>query len=252
MVVTTLGELRLFAPKAAVGATLLAAIGAWMSYTFYWSDFGSSLFPFYVGLSIMAIAFLTPFLAYFACARLGYLSAVPMGILGLVILATLYYIFGLSTFLFYIIYAPLPTAVQVMGYVVGIGGHVWWLSLTWADLRNALEKSNFEGLAYEPRDGLLYFDRQNWGRRISKLMDKRGIPHQGQVWVALVLAPAAPFIGRLFSDDFRSLGVATILAYLSLPLGLWILRASFFPFVSLIWYPLKLKRQTGKTVVLVS
>lgn len=229
----------------------ISAIGAATSYMFYWNEFGQSLTPFLLSIAITVVAAITPFLVYFTCSRSGRLYALPMGILAIVAFLSIYCFFGLAAFFFYITYAPLPPAVQALGYIVGFGGHLWWLWISYSDLSYATEKTKFYQLAYEERaDGFIYFDRELWNRKIPKIMDKRDLPHQGQMWAALAIAPIAPFLGRLFSPDFQALGVTTFLAYLSLPLSLWLLRAIFFPFISLIWYPLKIKRLTGKVVVL--
>lgn len=250
----TARELRPILVLGGCAGLFLALLAAGLSYVLYWEETRVSRLPLDLSLlvsSLMLIGtgYLAFVLRYDSLPRLTHL-----GLGMLIAFMSWYYFFGVFGFFFYVIFAPLPDGVKAVGYIIGIGVHVWWIGLAYVDLRKALKSTAFVENAYEsdPQGQHLYYDRQKWLHKISNIMNRRSLPHQGQLWAALAIAPIAPFLGRFFAPGYEGLGVSTIVAYLSLPLGLWILRASFFPFISLVWYPLKLKRLTGKTVVLTS
>lgn len=246
-------DLRQYASLGLLNCGLLGMLAVGASYLFYELELQVSSVPFEVTAYTLAILFVGIAIIFIRSQLFKANTAADFGLVYLFSLVTVYLFFGLFGFVFYIVYAPLPPLVRIVGYVIGFGGHLWWIWLSYKDTQHALEKTRFRERAYEDHgDEFLHYDREKWNKKILALMNKRDLPHQGQMWVALAIAPVAPFVGRLFSPDFQALGVTTFMAYLSLPLSLWLLRAAFFPFVSLIWYPLKLKHLTGKTVVLAS
>jgi uncharacterized membrane-anchored protein YitT (DUF2179 family) len=159
-----------------------------------------------------------------------------------------------SCWLFYFLFAPMPTWVRFVVLVPCLLGTAYWLYVVWKDYARDFEKLGLRERLYKFEATRIVYPG-GASDMVVAMLKQRNPFTRIHFWIVTSFGPILMGIAMSSIEHFQSSSgphaVFLILSFLSFPMSLWILaylgvRTVFFH----VFYPLKLERETGKKVIL--
>lgn len=228
------------------GITLLATGLAWVTYT---CDPPISNWPWIIGVLIALLCCGGPLLVAFANRGTNSLRA--FGVVTSFGFFVLYYFFGIFGYFIYFVFSPMPAFMRWPGSVGGIALTAYWVVMARMSVRHTIEKTPFvakvfvddgERYTYSIAQAMKLYERFNSERSpFPKIL----------MYVVMGIAPFYLILSRLLSETFGANGVLLFMAILGMPVSLWFAGVLVRTYLIMVDLPGRLKRQSGKPVVVV-
>lgn len=173
------------------------------------------------------------------------------GLIVLLMLFSFFWLFGFSMFYFYFLFAP----INIWARATALTGITTALLhrgiLIYHDIESALEnKKMLFGRIYCNDGESIIFSREAAGL----LQEARGDRNPFKsiyLYAAMFITPIALSINKLFSPIIGDgHGVFAVTAFFSVPILQWGIEIFVQTIMTMIYYPIKLQRETGKPVLL--
>lgn len=173
------------------------------------------------------------------------------GLLAILGLFNMFWMFGFAGFYFYFLFAPIsawPRAAALIGATTILLHRAHTI---FSDIRYAFQKNkDLLGRMYCDEGTSLTFRREAVGL-LEKARRERPSFRSIHLYAALFLAPFVLILNRALTPIFGDgHGVFMALAFLTLPFLQWGVEIFVQIFVTMIYYPIKLQKETGKPVLL--
>jgi hypothetical protein len=194
------------------------------------------------GLWYALFCFVVPWLIYFRYRKEKLL--LPRQINMFIGSGGIFSLMGFMPYFFYFGFAPMSMWAHILGVGGGLGLSIYWGYLVWGDVMAALKKSGlFSRIYVEKDDGIYYF-------KSKKPLSDRTPFKSFHFYAAMLIAPLVVVLNRVLTPYTGSgHGVFMVLSFFGLPMVLTMVGVAVQLFILCIYYPIKLKRQTGKSVV---
>jgi hypothetical protein len=173
-------------------------------------------------------------------AIMGFLG---MGIPGLSVM-------GPGAYFFYFGFAPMPLWAHVLGLVGGIGMSYYWGRLVWHDVMTALNnKAMFDRIYIEEDDAFYYLHSSV--RTLEEVAPARDPFKSYHLYAALLITPFVVVLNRMLTPYTGSgHGVFIVLSFFGLPMMLFAMGVMVRSFIMMVYFPIKLRKTTGKPVLM--
>jgi hypothetical protein len=236
--------------KIAPMSIIFLVLGVGISYIAYASDLAVSNWPWEIGV---IIAFVCLFCLFIACLKAHRTNALwAYGVIVAVGIFSLYYFFGIFAYFCYFLFAPMLTAVRVVGLAGGVALTVWWLRLSHKSVSHTIEKTTFVARAFTD-DGKRITYAPQVGMRIFEKLHKEKLPFpRVYVYVVYGLAPFCLVLSRILSENFGSGGVLLFMAALGMPVSLWLAGLLVRIWLIMVLLPRAIEKEQGKRVVVIA
>jgi hypothetical protein len=219
-----------------------------IAYGFYEMAFRVSPVPFWIATAILVLAVLGPGIIVLGDG--GRSRLVALGFANLIMVAAIYFFFGIVCFFFYFLYAPMPPFVHAGGLALGITMTAYWMAFTAKDVNRALASSRFVQQAFEDVGGVLQYRVKNIGK-LESVLSARSPSGKLHMYLVLLIAPLSLVIGRVLTPVFGSHGPILLVALILFPVSQWIAGIGVRQYIVMIRLPRVLERTQGKPVVVV-
>lgn len=172
----------------------------------------------------------------------------PRMINGLIGFSGAFSLFGFSMFFFYFGFAPMPVWAHILGVGGGLGLSIYWGYLVWGDVMTALHKGDLLSRIYVEKEDAIYYMYHSIKKR--KPLSDRTPFKSFHFYAAMLIAPLVVMLNRVITPYTGSgHGVFMVLSFFGLPMILTMVGFAVQFYILGIYYPIKLKQQTGKSVV---
>jgi hypothetical protein len=235
------------AKKAAPVSLLLTALATGISYVAYSGDLAVSVWPWRIGLVVMLICSLAPFLVYFMAHPTNALWA--YGVIVAIAIFAIYYFFGIFAYFYYFIFSPMSGLMRWAGLLGGGALTIYWLSITRRSINHTIESWAFQRLAFIDDGEKISYDIQKGMRNFEKLHKERLLFPKALSYIAYGIAPFCLILSRLLQASFGSTGVLLFLAVFGMPLSLWLAAVFLRVCLVMVALPIRIERKQNKHVV---
>jgi hypothetical protein len=155
---------------------------------------------------------------------------------------------GFMPYFFYFGFAPMPMWAHILGVGGGLGLSIYWGYLVWGDVMTALHKGDLLSRIYVEKEDAIYYMYHSIKNK--KPLSDRTPFKSFHIYAAMLVAPFAVVLNRVLTPYAGSgHGVFMVLSFFGLPMILTMVGFAVQFYILGIYYPIKLKRQTGKSVV---
>jgi hypothetical protein len=201
------------------------------------------------GLVLNLIVFMLTWLAYLPFRRTDLLLG--NGLLSGFFLLAAFWTFGFGGFYFYFLFAPISIICRGAVLVVMTGILVHRCYQTVGDIQEAFTKDKhlFRRMYFD-EDTTITFTREAMGM-LEKARKNRKPFKSFHMYAALIVTPFVLVLNRVltpFIGDGH--GVFLFLSFFAAPMLLWLSELLAQTVVTMIYYPIKLQRETGKPVLI--
>lgn len=235
------------AKKAAPVSLLLTALATGISYVAYSGDLAVSAWPWRIGLVVMLICSLAPFLVYLKAHRTNALWA--YGAIVAIAVFAIYYFFGIFAYFYYFIFSPMSGLMRWPGLLGGGALTIYWLTITRRSVKHTIEKSAFLRVAFIDDGEKISYDIQKGMRNFEKLHKERVPFPKVLSYIAYGIAPFCLILSRLLEASFGSTGVLLFVAVFGMPVSLWFAAALMRVCLVMVALPIRIERERHKRVV---
>lgn len=173
------------------------------------------------------------------------------GLLTAFILISFFWLFGLAGFYFYFLFAPMniwPRLIALIGVTAMLSRRAYIIN---SDIREALRKhKNLFNQMYCDEGASITFKREAIGLLEKSRRDRN--PFKSiHAYAAIAVTPFVLVLNRLLTPVLgEGHGVFLVLAFFAVPMLLWGVGIFVQAIMTMIYYPIKLQRATGKPVLL--
>ena len=166
-------------------------------------------------------------------------------------LFSLFWLFGFSMFYFYFLFAPINVWARAIALVSMTTILAYRGILTNHDIKSSLEsKKNLFNRIYCNNGESITFSREAVGL-VQEARRDRNPFRSFYLYAAMSITPFALILNRLLSPVVGDgHGVFAITAFLSIPILQWGIEIFAQTIITMIYYPIKIQRKTGKPVLL--
>ncbi len=176
---------------------------------------------------------------------------ITAGLISLVILLSIFWLFGYSGYYFYFGFAPMPGWIRWFGLMGGACLMVHWGCKIARDLLGVMHQRELFSRAYVDAGSVYHYRFRAFSAELEKHLPKRDPFKSYHLWLAFALTPFTLVLNRVLTPYTGSgHGVFIVSAILGLPMSLWIVGMAVRAYILMIHYPIKLQRQTGKPVLM--
>jgi hypothetical protein len=145
----------------------------------------------------------------------------------------------------------MPAVIRWPGLLGGIALTVFWMAVTGKRVRATIENTSFVAKAFVDNDEEYVYSVAQ-AMKLYERFNKEPFPIPKFMMYAIMgIAPFYLILNRLLSEAFGGNGVLLFLAILGMPLSLWFAGVLMRHYLVMIDLPVKLKRESGKRVVVV-
>jgi hypothetical protein len=173
------------------------------------------------------------------------------GLLTLFIFFSLFFLFGFSMFYFYFLFSTISVWLRIFGLIFMTFTLFYRFYLISTDIIEVFRANRglFQKIYSDERDSIIY--NRKYLPSLQELRKDRNPFKSFHLYAALFVVPFVLVLNRLLTPFFGDgHGVYLILAFFSIPLLLWGAELFVQSFMVMIYYPIKLQRETGKQVIL--
>ena len=235
------------AKKAAPVSLLLTALATGISYVAYSGDLTVSVWPWRIGLVVMLICSLAPFLVCLKAHRANALWA--YGAIVAIAVFSIYYFFGIFAYFYYFIFSPMPDLMRWAGLLGGGALTIYWLIITRQSVKHTVESSAFLRSAFIDDGENISFNIQRGMRNFEKLHKERLPFPKIYSYIAYCIAPFCLILSRLLEASFGSTGVLLFAAVFGMPVSLWFAGLLMRVYLVMVALPIRIEREQHKRVV---
>lgn len=173
------------------------------------------------------------------------------GLLSMLLLFNAFWLFGFGGFYFYFLFSPIPIPIRATAILVITAALCHRISRACKDINEAFARSKgLFGRMYCDDEVSFTFKREAIGLLERKRKDSNSFK-SFHVYVAMGVAPFVLVLNRVLTPVFGDgHGFFLVLAFLATPMMLWLADLLAQTAVTMIYLPMKLKKQTGKPVLL--
>lgn len=173
------------------------------------------------------------------------------GLLSIFFFLCLFWLFGFAGFYFYFLVAPINIwlrTIAICGVTVAL---VYRAYIITCDIREAFQThGNLFDRMYCDEGASITFTRQAVGF-LEKARKNRNPFKSIHAYAAMIVAPFVLVLNRLLTPVIGDGdGVFLVAAFFSVPILLWGVEVFVQTIVTMIYYPIKIQRQTGKPVLM--
>lgn len=198
------------------------------------------------GLWYALFCFVGSWLIYFRYRKTSLFM--PRMINGLIGTSGGFALLGFMPYFFYFGFAPMSMWAHILGVGGGLGLSIYWGYLVWGDVMTALHKGDLLSRIYVEKEDAIYYMYSSIKKR--KPLSDRTPFKSFHFYAAMLIAPLVVVLNRVLTPYTGSgHGVFMVLSFFGLPLILTMVGFAVQFYILGIYYPIKLKRQTGKSVV---
>lgn len=207
-----------------------------------------------------AIIWETSLLLGILCSLFAWLVYLPFrntdqllgnGLLSIFIFLCLFWLFGFGGFYFYFLFAPINLWLRIIALSSVTIALIYRAYIIPCDIKEAFQKHKrlFDRM-YCDEGTFFTFSRQAIGL-IEKSRKNRNPFKSVHAYAAMIVAPFVLVLNRVLSPVLGDgHGVFLVLAFFSVPMLLWGVEIFMQAIVTMIYYPIKLQRATGKPVLM--
>lgn len=173
------------------------------------------------------------------------------GVLAMFLLFSMFWVFGFSMLYFYPIFAPISSWSRTVALLGMTALLVHRGRAIFRDIKDAFG-NNKDLLArmYCDEGATITFSREAIGL-LEKARKDRNPFRSYHVYAALIVAPFVLVLNRILSPIFGDgHGLFLVLGFIAVPITLWGVEIFVQTIVTMIYYPVRLSRNTGKPVLL--
>lgn len=204
----------------------------------------STDFAWQFGLGYALFCFVAPWLIYSRYRNRNRRLLLPRQIIWFIGAGGAFSLLGFSGFFFYFGFAPMPMWAHVVGVGAGLTLSIYWGHLVWGDVMTALQKNGLFSRIYVEKDNGIYYFKN------KKPLSDRNPVKSFFFYVAMLVAPLVVVLNRVLTPYTGSgHGVFMVLSFFGLPLILAMVGFAVQIYILTIYYPIKLQKQTGKSVL---
>jgi hypothetical protein len=198
------------------------------------------------GLGYALFGFVAPWLIYLRYRHKKLL--IPKIVNAFIGAGGIFSLFGFLMYFFYYGFAPMPIWAHLAGVGGGLAASFYWGYLVWGDSMRVLHKDDYLSKIYIEKPGAIYY---MYGSMENKKELSDRTPFKSfHFYAAMLIAPLVVVLNRVLTPYTGSgHGVFMVLSFFGLPLILTMVGFAVQFYILGIYYPIKLKRQTGKSVV---
>lgn len=228
---------------------IVNAVAMAIAYSFYEIAFRVSLVPFRMAVVVLMLTVTGP--SIIALIDGGKSRLVALGFSNLITLVAIYFFFGVVSFFFYFLFAPMPTYMHVGGLALGLAMTGYWMAITARDVNRALATSRFVEDAFEDTGSVLQYRLQNMAK-LEAVLSSRSPFSKGYMYMVLLIGPLSLVSGRLLTPVFGPHGPILLGALILFPVSQWIAGIATRQYIAMVRLPRMLERTRGKPVIAVS
>jgi hypothetical protein len=173
------------------------------------------------------------------------------GLLAIIVLFSFFWLFGFAGFYFYFLFAPISLYTRVIALVGFTAMLLYRGHVISNDIKDAFqENKKLFARMYCDEGSSITFTRAAVGYLEKSRRDRN--PFKSiHAYAAMIVAPFVLVLNRMLSPVFGDgHGVFIIVAFFSAPILLWGVGVVVQTIVTMIYYPIKLQRETGKPVLM--
>jgi hypothetical protein len=173
------------------------------------------------------------------------------GLLALIMLFDIFWLFGFAGFYFYFLFAPigaLPRAIALAGFTTML---LYRAYIIINDIQDAFRRNKdlFDRM-YCDEGTSIAFKREAVGLLENARRDRNPFKSL-HAYAAMIVAPFVLALNRILSPAFgEGHGIYLVVAFFTAPILLWGTGIFVQTVIIMIYYPMKLQRKTGKPVLL--
>ncbi len=173
------------------------------------------------------------------------------GLLSIFVFLCLFWLFGFAGFYFYFLFAPINSSIRAIALFGVTTTLLYRAYQTSKDIKEAFQKhKQLLDQMYCDEGTCFTFSRQSI-RLLEKSRKNRNPFGSIHTYVAIITTPFVLVLNRIFSPVIGDgHGVFLILAFFSTPILLWGVETFMQTIATMIYYPIKLQRTTGKPVLM--
>lgn len=194
---------------------------------------------------------------FFALTWLAYIPfrgtdrLIGNGVLALFLLLSFFWIFGFGGFYFYFLFAPMILSIRLTVLVIATSALAYHGFLISRDIKNAFHNKEklFQRMYHE--EGRCYtFERNSIARLQNARKDRNPFKSIHGI-AAIIITPFILMLNKLLTPILGDgHGFFWIMAFFCLPMMLWGVELFVQTIMTMIYYPVKLERETGKPVLM--
>jgi len=173
------------------------------------------------------------------------------GLLSIFVFLCLFWLFGFGGFYFYFLFAPINSLIRAVALLSVTTTLLYRAHQTSKDIKEAFQKHKqlFDRM-YCDEGTCFTFSRQSI-RLLEKSRKIRNPFRSIHTYIAIIATPFVLILNRILSPVIgEGHGVFLILAFFSVPILLWGVETFMQTIATMIYYPIKLQRTTGKPVLM--
>ncbi|MCG2586106.1 hypothetical protein [Massilia sp. TS11] len=239
--------------RACVITTSFAGLFLSLSGTFFmWAgtdSFKCSTAVWKTSLAINFAMFILAWLVYLPFRKTDKLLC--NGLLAILAILCIFWVFGAAMFYFYFLFAPMKVYIRAPVLIGVTASLLHRAYLTIGDINDAFQKNHglFDRM-YRDEGANISFTRDAVGL-LEKARRDRNPFRTVHMYAALFIAPFVLVLNRLFTPILGDgHGVFLVTSFLAVPILQWGVGPLVQTAVTMIYYPIKLERETGKQVLL--
>lgn len=173
------------------------------------------------------------------------------GLLSIFFFLSLFWVFGFAGFYFYFLFAPINTLARAIALFGVTAGLLYRIYVILSDIREVFRnnKNLFSRMYCE--EGTSFTFTREAVAVLEKARRDRNPFKSIHAYVAMIVTPFVLVLNRLLSPVLGDgHGVFLVAAFFSVPMLLWGVEIFVQTIVTMIYYPIKLQRETGKPVLM--
>ncbi|MDW5415433.1 hypothetical protein R6242_02475 [Iodobacter sp. CM08] len=146
------------------------------------------------------------------------------------------------------IFNSMPWHFQLLGLFIGIGANLWWTAYTAKSIHNIFYNPALAAILYKEEDNQFIYKNGIQQIIIENKLKRHYLPNP-IVWVILIpLQPLSFFIHKIIINNLGINYFTVFISALALPLSLMFNGLIVTTVLVYFYYPLKLRKLTGKYV----
>jgi len=173
------------------------------------------------------------------------------GLLSIFFFLCLFWVFGFSGFYFYFLFAPMNLWLRTIALSSVTITLLYRMYTIVCDIREAFQKhENLFRQMYCDEGAIITFSRQAIGF-LERSRKNRNPFKSIHAYAAMIVTPFVLVLNKLLTPVFGDgHGIFLVSAFFSVPILLWGIEIFAQTIVIMIYYPIKLQRETGKPVLM--
>ncbi|MGZ5198872.1 MAG: hypothetical protein ACXWC4_03800 [Telluria sp.] len=173
------------------------------------------------------------------------------GLLSMFFFLSLFWLFGFAGFFFYFLFAPISAIVRAVALSSMTIALVYRTCLIYFDIIEAFRKhANLFSRMYGDAGSTFAFTRGAIGLLEEKRRNRNPFKSM-HAYAAMLVAPFVLVLNRVLTPTLGDgHGVFLVVAFFAVPILLWGVEIFVQTVMTMIYYPIKLQRETGKPVVM--